>query len=677
MKVTQEDYNAGLLALQVYDRIHTRSPFGRATTLVENAKWDNGRKVLSYYNADLAINESWKKKNIENYINDAGQFLNRLNEAYHKDGYHIGMTGITEGTIYVARDAENNNYEYNSSEGEYMYEQECAYRQYLINKANCQRQLRGMVVEAAILSDNQISISEKVDKLYALNEGLGDSVKDAWGKFKAFLSKIWQKFTEFVARTINTDKSYLEKYKDIILHRKWKDENKNLEIDAQYAVGITRLSQFTVATPTAADINQALAATDEDSLKFYQKKLMPAYTNNQTVEFNDFCKHWFKGGDGKGGKHDLTSGEINFTDMYNFCYNYNKIISNLNKNQGIMNNAATVFQNAAKEAAGKKRDEAAAAAAAKAAPPQVASIRVTDAKGDDKSKTSKGKWTKIIVTYDELDNTGKTIGQGKTKEITLTNPYDEVNTKCNELRQKTKVEDIKESFDHYRYKGKLGTFILEAVGTSTSGGGTASNPSNFGNMSTKGGHVRQMADTSHSVDSKQTDADIDKKVGFFTQAASSVFSSMCTAAQVIKTDYMKIIKMHVQSYLGEDKDSDNKIAQQAGTNRTVDIKYTDEEIKLASPNSTATLNINGKNYKLDELEKLDQNDPNNKAIINDALNILSNLHKETNSQAPLRTYSSISEYREAVNAQVQAAQSQTQQQQGQGQQNTSPINVGP
>lgn len=640
MKVTQEDYNAGLLALQVYDRIHTRSPFGRATTLVENAKWDNGRKVLAYYEAHLAIDEPWKKANRDRFISDSGEFLNRLNEAYHKDGYHIGMTGITEGTIYVARDAENNNYEYNSSEGEYMYEQECAYRQYLINKANCQRQLRGMVVEAAILSDNQISISEKVDKLYALNEGLGDSVKDAWGKFKAFLSKIWQKFSEFIARTVNTDKGYLERYKDIILHRKWKDDQKDLEIDAQYTVGITRLSQFTVATPTADDVNNKLTGNDDTDLKFYQKKLMPAYGSNTTVEFPDFCKHWFKGGDGKGGKHNLTSGEINFTDMYNFCYNYKKIYNNLNKNQGIMQNAATVFENAAKEAMNKEQTPTPKTPS----PAPKSTGKIYDQIINNKYYTKEEK-----AEYDALADDPANTPNGKTKA-----------EKQKEWLQKNPGQDTKTApeTNSFKYRGKLGTFILEDVTTSSSGGGTTASPSNFGNMNTKAGSVRQMADTSTRVD-KQEEADLTKKLGFFTSASGDLFAAMCTAAETIKKDYMKIIKMHVQSYLGEDKDSENKTAQQTGTNRTVNITYTDaEKAFVTKPDTQKGFGGAIGLQSLNSLKTLEQSeDPNEKAKVNEFLNYVANLHKSQNG-GPMRTYSSISDYEEAIKAQVPPEQKQ-------------------
>lgn len=654
MRVTQEDYNAGLLALQVYDRIHSRSPFGRSTTIVENAKWDNGRKVLAYYESHLSIDEPWKKENREQYISDGGKFLNRLNEAYHKDGYHIGMTGLTEGFIYVARDAENNNYEYNSSEGEYMYEQECAYRQYLINKAYCQKQLRGMVVEAAILSDDQISISEKVDKLYSINEGLGDSVKDAWGKFKAFLAKIWQKFSEFIARTVNTDKGYLEKYKDIILHRKWKDDQKDLDIDAQYTVGITRLSQFAVATPTAQDVNNKLTGNDDTDLKTYQAKLMPAYRGNNTVDFADFCKHWFKGGDGKGGKHNLTGGEINFTDMYNFCYNYKKIHNNINKNQSIMQNAATVFENAAKEHLNKQKQPTAAPAQPDDKNKQNGSATTTDKKSNYPEtiivKDDKGVDVTRHVSAAEktsYDQEISTAGNDKTKLKGVYSKY------ISKGKSNDEFNNLTESF---KYKGKLGTFVLEDVGVSSNTGGTGATSGSFGRAGVKAGNTVQMADTSTKVD-PQEEKDLTKKIGFFTSASGTLFASMCTAAETIKKDYMKIIKMHVQSYLGEDKDSENKIAQQAGTNRDVNIKYDDDEKGWVN-NQDSSVVINNKNYgSLNAMKEKEKNeDPKVKAEVNEFLNALARKHPSNpndQSSAPSRTYGTIEEYIQAVQSQIE------------------------
>ena len=693
MKVTQEDYNAGLLALQVYDRIHTRTPFGRTTTLVENARWNNGRKVLAYYNADLAINESWKKKNIENYINDAGQFLNSLNESYHKDGYHIGMTGTTEGTIYVGKDNINDPYEFNNSEGEYMYEQECAYRQYLINKANCQKQLKGMITEAAILSNDQLGIVERIDAVYSINEGLGDSISDGWNKFKAFMQKIWNKFLEFIARTINTDKGYLDKYKDIIIHRKWKGDG-TITTDAQYSVGITRLAQFTVSTPTVDNIKTPLTKNEDTDLKNMQGILMPEFrSKGANTDFKDFCKHWFKGGDGKAGTYDMSEGELNFTDMFNWCYNYDKVKKTLEKNYGVMSNAITVFQNAAKDviqgqqAQGQPQGQGQGQGQGKGKaqpPPQqqttfskggsipakgFAVAQGTEMNGNDTyiEFSVDGKVQKVKV--DPPKNNGQGSSRPEIKNRGLAG-------KVGLLKQ----AKSKQEFDSILSESKislncsLGHIILEDITyNSKPGSGSTNNAGNqLNNLNQKNGSVRVANDTSGRLaGSGLTEEDLNKKMSYYQSASSDIFSAMLTAAETIKKDYMKLIKKHVQSYIGEDKDSENKIAQRAGSDNSVSINYDKHIAKWFDAQGNLKPGT-----ELANLQNKENNNPDDaaKAEINQFLHDVSQSPDHKTPQGTVsRTYGTIAEYIEAMQSYREMKNQQNQQQQqpqgqGQGQQ---------
>lgn len=654
---TKEDYNAGQLALQVYDRIHPRSEFGRATTFIENAKWDNDRKVIAMYECGLMVDEPWKKSKREEFIKEAGLFLNSLQEAYHMKGYHIGMTGLTEGSIYVAKDNDTDPMEFNTSDGEYDYTQECAYRQYLMNKARCQKELKGMIIEAAILSDDELAISERVEKLYSINEGVGDSIKDAWGKFKAFIQKMWNKFLEFIARTVNTDRSYLEKYKDIILNRKWKGDS-SIEVDAQYSVGITRLAQYTIVTPTADVVNRTMTKNDEQNLRTMQNIVMPEYKNAGTVDFKDYCKHWFKGGDGKSGRYTMSEGELNFTDMYNWCYNYDKVKRSLEKNQGIMNNAVTVFQNAAKEtvaanatAAANKEEEK-----KKASPtPDPTSAQKTP------SDPNKKQWK---ITYN-----GRAYYVTQADQQEFNNPATDQQTKETIINNNSS-ESFQDSTDVIDYYGKLGHIILEKIEYGAKGSGTSTaSTSQMGNLTQSGGSVRQANDTAKKV-TDTSEEDLVKKLGYYSAACGDVFAAMLTAAEGIKKDYMSLIKKHVQSYLGEDKDSDNKIAQRTGTDNTTTIKYDTELAYLGADGEPINgVKIGDKTYDLKKLadkEKNNQLSDDEKAEIQEFLHSISQTSSHTTPQGTVaRTYGTLAEFIQAVKSykEQKDAQATAQQQQ--------------
>ena len=59
----------------------------------------------------------------------------------------------------------------------------------------------------------------------AINEAkLGDKIKTRWQKFVAFIKNMFAKFIESMTNILYNEKDYLEKYKDIILKKKPKED---------------------------------------------------------------------------------------------------------------------------------------------------------------------------------------------------------------------------------------------------------------------------------------------------------------------------------------------------------------------------------------------------------------------------------------------------------------------
>ena len=647
--MTTQDMNALRNARAIIENVAGRSDFGRSINYIAD-KWENGRVVLGLY-------EDQKEE-------EGAEFLNNLNEHLHLDGYHFDLTGVTEGKLYFSRDAEVDpgKYAFSSSDNEYSYNEEAAYQQYLLNKAEVQKKLGLMIGEAGIIC-SEATYDEKITGLYALQEGVGDSVSDAWTKFKNFLAKVWAKFNEFIARTLNSDKNYLTKYKDIILNKKFQLEN--VEVDADYKVGVERLNSYQVKTPNAAAINQIVAENNPENMKAVQKLVLPEYNPSSNIEFTDFCKMYFKGGDAakNGTKHSLTEANVNMTDMFNYCFNYDKIRNVLNKNYGIMQKAGDAFIAMAKDL-DKNNRGADGKGQGGTEDPNNPTVTPPKGKGGE-SITYTGSQGKITGSDGKTVNTNS-YGPSTNAEIAdLMNKGKDYATAEREINQKrTKAnQKMNESFIGY-----LGIPITEDVSFGSSGtGGTNAPSSNVkadaNKVVPKGNVIQHQGvnntnaagqNTAH-VDAKDMDKEatgLTTKVQMYCTASQNVFTGMLTAAETIHKDYMKIIKAHVQSYLG-DKESPNTVAS-AGTNFTG-----------GTPNANAET-ISKLNDIKTQIEN-ERNDKNNANTINQLLQQASAIANEGNTGRQI-SFSSEADIESYVKTSQDAldAQNKTQANQGQG-----------
>ena len=621
MSMTTQDMVALRKARALIEDVAPRTAFGRSVNYIDN-RWENGKCLLGVYEAS----ENWDKATTDQYVADACYYLNNLNEHFKVPGYHFDLTGITEGNLYVAKDREETDWAFNSCDGEYDYMQENAYRQYLANKAEVQHKLSLMVHEATIIVDEESDYASKLGQLMSIQEGVTDSISDAWTKFKNFLGKMWAKFTEFLSRTINSDKNYLDKYKDIILNKKFQLDS--VELDGDYKVGINRLSTYTINTPNPRDIEGYPAENSAENLKLVQKKFFSEY--NGSIEFSDFCKNYFKGSrDGKENRMQLTEANVNMTDLFNYCYNYQKIHSTLNKNYGIMQKAGDSFIAMAKEmdragiqhtkdqSVGKgdatQDEKDAAAAKAKGNTQPQNTIKqfpgITDGMIDGKNKDAQGNLNPTVQTALDNYNSATTVAAKKTAYNNLRQYL--VTATANSFDKQ--IQGIKESYISLGYPIEEAASLHEKVtfGSGSGSGGTnaskssfSPNASAFGNATGAGNvtqhqgvsNVDKAGNVTHSVsaeDMKDDAKNLVTKVNMYTSTASTVFAGMLQAAQTIQKDYMAVIKRHVQSYLG-DKESPDTAAQSATTNNVSDPN-------MAKPTTEMISDLRGRAHRIETI----------------------------------------------------------------------------
>ena len=587
-------YEAGAKAIQVFDKVYKRSPIGESVTKEESPKWTNGgRMVVGYYSSAFSEGAS-------NYEEEAGKLLNDLNESYHIKGYHFNMTGDDHGYIYVGEDVEDPSYSVTGSSDEWDYIKESAYYNYLSNKADYNKRLKRIVQESLIITNENLSMDRTLYRLQAIQEGISDTIGDAWTKFKNFISKMWLKFTEFISRNLNSDKNYLTKYKDVILNKEF--ILNDVKVDGNYTEGMKRLAQFQVQSPNASmlqDETKFPKSRENDGIKRVQKVIFPPYASAGNVEFDDFVKRWFMGGDGS--EFSITKENINMTDIFNYCYNFDKTERMLQKNSQVMQNAGKVFLDYAKtvETQQKQAPEGGNTQQQPDNPNNTnpAEVKTTNPMHDQPKVPYKSELVPGKPNVKKVTANGMNVEIDANKEASVSNAYnawknakpEEAEAKMKEFtavlnvsrppKQQPKQEQVMQN----NSVGFIGipvtelAIIKEAIKINTSGDGKAgANKSNYkpdasqlGNMNT--GNVRQQNLTNNdkgAANSEQLAKQFTDQVNMYTESCSTLFAGMLTAAQTMDKDFMALIKAHVQSHLGNE--GDNTIAQ-GSTNQGFDV----------------------------------------------------------------------------------------------------------
>ena len=685
--MSKRDYDALMSGKQLLENNQYTTPIGRSIDLV-SGKWNGNRAVVALYEASNIIDIS-NKEAVNDYIMESSIFLNRLNEKCHIDGYHFDMDDDESGKIYFGKDVEDNSIAYNTSEDEITYSQEAAYYTYLRNKDLCQQRVNRMIEESLILTDDQMAISEKVDSLISINEGITDKIEDIWNKFKNFINKIWNKFLEFISRTVNNDKNYLEKYKEIILKREYKA--KDFDVDDEYYVGIHNISTFQIWSPNVQEVNQIPDADDDATIKKVQTLVMKGYANHTNEDFSEYCKTYFKGGTGK--SFPMDKGSIRMATLFDYCYNYDKIKRSIEKNKGIMDKAGNAFIELAKQAAAQQTNQQPSSQGGGN------SDSVTTAGGQDSLQTAKGndstkgangqdsvKPTEVTVGSGQsrvvIDFTGKSSSNGKHsynakfigpngKQIDHVVGYTSDPEKTKQRYQKVSTNDewqTQKSITNESYKiiGSLGVISIHekavASGSSSDTSGIKINTtaSNYGNASSGSNMVRSRAgvvkaDNGANINTQDMEK-LTKRVHKYTNVASTVFGAILTAAETIKKDFMTIIKAHVRSYVGETDEErrEGKIPASSPEAYNVNLGLTLDQ-------------INGFITAIDNHEKQYANTPDgDQNKTNSANAIINNVQQASaakNNGVPAKSWSDLTSLKSELTTIRDSLQSQNQNQQ--------------
>ena len=385
----------------------------------------------------------------------------------------------------------------------------------------------------------------------------------------------------------------------------------DVEVDDDYHTGVTHLSTFQIWSPNVEEIKQIPDGDSDEEIKAVQRLVMKPYAEKSNEDFKDFCLTYFKGGTGQSVTMD--KGRIRMENLFDYCYNFDKIRRSIEKNRGIMDKAGNAFIELAKQ----ENAKAAQGSASVASSTQQSSTAGAAQNASVASSTTQATTAGGTGYTDEsrITGTATIIKQGNTKNIygkyhhTIEftgsdgNKYQGtyVSGNANPATDIGSIRDLKD-FKHkctttrrvnefFKIDGSLGLIsIYEAKVIPNSGSSDTSKvkinstASNFGNASTGRNMVRSRA----GVVDKQgalktiTDDQITKRVHKYTNAASTVFASILQAAETIKKDYMQIIKLHVRSYVGETDEERREGKTTAGSphnyGQDVAVGFTPEQL---------------------------------------------------------------------------------------------------
>ena len=197
--------------------------------------------------------------------------------------------------------------------GSYMHD--ALYESYLQVKIDSEDRL------AFALKENMVISEADYSNIRVLQEAkLSDKIKVTWKKFVAFIKGMVARFMESMTNILFDEKDYLEKYKDIILNRRPK-EDMEYSYTGNYTKGINRLINTTVPVFDYYKYKKQLDAEGDGDLA---EAIVPKefnYDDGETLA-EQFKSYFLALEDGQ---QEGKFSDLNMKDIYNFCYNFNKI----------------------------------------------------------------------------------------------------------------------------------------------------------------------------------------------------------------------------------------------------------------------------------------------------------------------------------------------------------------
>ena len=358
--------------------------------------------------------------------------------------------------------------------------------------------------------------------IVAINESrFRDVIKANCNRFMEFVNNLAGKFLESMTKILlNENKKYLEKYKDIILNKQPKDLEATFTGD--YYLSTTRCQNMMIPIFNYNDYGSLLL--QNDGMEALITKLMTGKTGfsyNKDKDMAESFKSYFIAGEK--GEHKKKFKELDFKEMYNFCYNFKEIINIVNKDKKYLKQSTDAVVKAITDELNKLDQEN------KDNNPNKDTTTRTDTKTVNNTNTDNKKDNESAKTPEELQNKSGTE-----------------NANASFIFPKSYMKYIREADnkdDHDPTKTNLSIDGVSSYG-SYDDPDTSSASSSAKNLKSAG----------------KSEADLNKIAMKWMEICRKLLGAKFNALEQIAKNYMAIIRAHVRSYVGneDDKTTDRK-----------------------------------------------------------------------------------------------------------------------
>ena len=466
------------------------------------------------------------------------------------------------------------------------YQYSNIYEEYIISKIDNEERIASHLRSI-------IPVQEaKYRNLRTLNEStLGDKAKNRFNKIIAFVKNLLAKFAESISSFLLDNKDYLEKYKDIILKKQPKSDNK-YSYTGDYKLGMQRCMDFQIK-PFNYDkyANTLNLVGEEDAEKARIAISKEVFDNHEAFSYTsgdnlgDKAKEFFLAWEKGDQEGTFDDGKLNFTDMYNFCYNVGQITKIKTRDEKYIEDAnkkiLTEIENQIKEKQNKTNTNA----------------ETSESKADTNADSSGDKTnTNVETSASKADTNAEKDRYQKLYSQAFTN-YDHAKTEGGKNTYKKEMEDIKvkaakkgiydlqdikventiniSALDKYR-----NMYLMENNGGSTPQNNNSNNksekpknnlkitPANNAITAISKNNTNEEVDAKTSAngaaDSENELSDIQTLGDRYLQVVRTVIAARCTALEQMARNFMEIIRAHVRSYVGNADDVSTDKSQQAG-----------------------------------------------------------------------------------------------------------------
>ena len=210
------------------------------------------------------------------------------------------------------------------------YEYANAYNSYLNNKIDNEVKITSNI-------NSILSVNESYRDIVAVNEAkIAETIQKTWERSAGFIKRVFDKFVKATNNIVaGINEKYLEKYKDIILNKKGK-ESEVVSFRGDFIEATKRIMASDIKLFNASMVSNIKLDLDKDTKdhKEYTQTVKQALPNANNIKLDDTpladsLKDYFIAADR--GDQDKKFSDLNFTDMYNFCHNFNKVRATLDK----------------------------------------------------------------------------------------------------------------------------------------------------------------------------------------------------------------------------------------------------------------------------------------------------------------------------------------------------------